>query len=245
MREPHPVSSSATGFRRRPCRWALAAALAGLSWLAAPGFAAANGLSGERVADLDDDTGRHSATMAASQTSQSSLDFQPSTAPRDELGEKFGLGACGETLPGCERASGSDSALETPRRTSGSPAVFRLDSLPDSWLSPTGDWHHRLLEAQDIGLYLAQVGPLGRSEERWTFGPTGFDRQRPGRALVVMNGATTVAEKQCYEYDVHGRLVNVTRAGADGGCGTGDDTTTDYTYDDADNRTEKDVQTFP
>jgi len=41
-----------------------------------------------------------------------------------------------------------------------------------------------------------------------------------------------------YTYDVHGRLIKVKRCGADNNCAaTADNIDTDYTYDDADNRT--------
>ena len=50
------------------------------------------------------------------------------------------------------------------------------------------------------------------------------------------------AEKICYEYDVHGRVVKVIRSGPDNDCtATTDNSTTEYEYDDAGNRIEKDV----
>ncbi|MEM9619177.1 MAG: hypothetical protein AAF936_14570 [Pseudomonadota bacterium] len=58
------------------------------------------------------------------------------------------------------------------------------------------------------------------------------------------------AEKVEYEYDAHGRLVKVVRCGADTICDSadsraGDDTMTEYKYDKADNRTEKEVAVPP
>lgn len=61
--------------------------------------------------------------------------------------------------------------------------------------------------------------------------------------LVLGIGALPAyAEKICFEYDVHGRVVKVIRAGADNECTTtSDNATTEYEYDDAGNRIEKDV----
>lgn len=64
--------------------------------------------------------------------------------------------------------------------------------------------------------------------------------------IGVLGAGAASAERVEYEYDVHGRLVKVERCGADEDCATNaDDTTTDYIYDDVDNRTSKEVATPP
>ncbi|MHA7871247.1 MAG: RHS repeat domain-containing protein [Hyphococcus sp.] len=65
-------------------------------------------------------------------------------------------------------------------------------------------------------------------------------------AAVALACTPVWADRIEYEYDVHGRLVKVDRCGADDDCSTNaDDTTTEYTYDKADNREEKKVTTPP
>ena len=58
--------------------------------------------------------------------------------------------------------------------------------------------------------------------------------------------STAQAERIEYEYDAHGRLVKVQRCDAGNPC-TGNvvEVETEYSYDDADNRTEKDVTVHP
>ncbi len=66
-------------------------------------------------------------------------------------GAALDLAARGETRPGSERVFDRDSTLENPQRTSGSPAVFRLDSQPNSSFSPTDDFHPGLLDEPASG----------------------------------------------------------------------------------------------
>ena len=60
--------------------------------------------------------------------------------------------------------------------------------------------------------------------------------------LLGIGAPPAYAEKICYEYDVHGRIVKVIRAGSDNDCDTAaDNTTTEYEYDDAGNRKKKEI----
>ncbi len=64
--------------------------------------------------------------------------------------------------------------------------------------------------------------------------------------LGLLTPGANAAETQCYEYDVHGRLVKVVRSGPDNSCtATSDNIETEYAYDDAGNRIEEETTGAP
>lgn len=57
-----------------------------------------------------------------------------------------------------------------------------------------------------------------------------------GAALLLRGGGVAVQESVAFTYDVHGRLIQVSRGNA-----SGPDSTSAYTYDPADNRTSRTI----